>query len=96
MMSIFTKYPDLPIEFLTDLRKKRNIENAPFIVQLANDHYSTNIVGVEPASKEEIIYNYRLGGSFSALLTEWFESNFMNEINEIKESFKIKIQAINI
>ncbi len=96
MMLVFTKYPDLPKEFLSDLRNKRNTENAPFIVQLAYDHYVSNIEGVEPASKEEIIHNHRLGGSFSALLAEWFETNFENEINEIKESFKIKIQTINV
>jgi plasmid replication initiation protein len=95
MKSVFTKYPNLSKEFLMDLRNKRNEENVPFIVQLAYDHYTTNIEGVEPASKEEIIYNHRLGGSFSALLTEWFEANFINEINEIKERFKIKLQSIN-
>lgn len=89
MLSVFTKYPDLPQEFLNDLRNKRNKENSPFIVQLAYDHYVSNIDGITPASKEEIIHNHRLGGSFSALLAEWFEANFSKEVNEIKESFKL-------
>jgi hypothetical protein len=94
MSSCFDQLPNLSKEFLFDFKNKRSQKDVPFIVQLAYDHYTTNIDGIEPASKDEILYNHRLGGSFSALLTEWFDSNFGNEMTEIKKEFEIKYQKL--
>jgi hypothetical protein len=84
----------LPKQILLDLKNKRNETDAPFIVQLAYDHYATNIEGIKPASKGEIFYNYQLGGSFSALVTEWFESNFSKEMTQLKQDFEAKYREI--
>lgn len=62
--------------FLEDLKTQRNTENPSFIVQLAYDNYKTNIDGIIPNSKQEILYNYELGGSFSAYMMDWFEMKF--------------------
>jgi plasmid replication initiation protein len=94
MNFIFEKFPNLPKEFLLDLKNKRNEVDAPFIVQLAYDHYTTNIEGIMPMSKEEIQYNYQLGGSFSALVTEWFESNFSKEMTQLRKDFEMKYRDI--
>lgn len=92
--SCFEQLPSLAKEFLLDFKTRRNDEDVPFIVQLAYDNYTTNIDGIESGSSAEILYNYRLGGSFSALLLEWFESKFSNEMNQIKRDFEEKYLRI--
>lgn len=92
--SCFDQLPSLAKEFLLDFKNKRSENDVPFIVQLAYDHYTTNIEGIEPASKAEILYNYRLGGSFSALLIEWFETKFSSEMTQIKKEFEVKYQNL--
>lgn len=92
--SCFDQLPSLAKDFLLDFKNQRNENGAPFIVQLAYDHYTTNIEGIEPASKAEILYNYKLGGSFSALLTEWFETRFIDEMTQIKKEFEVKYQNL--
>jgi hypothetical protein len=64
--------PTLPEIFLGDLKKQGTAENPSFIVQLAYNNYKTNIEGILPNSKQEILYNYELGGSFSAYMMDWF------------------------
>ncbi|CAH0997685.1 hypothetical protein EMA8858_03819 [Emticicia aquatica] len=88
MRSLFETNPGLAKDFLLDFKTKRNLPDAPFIIQLAYDHYTTNINGILPESKDEIMYNYNLGGSFSALLTEWFENNFSREMTTLRNDFE--------
>ncbi|MFY7909790.1 MAG: replication initiation protein, partial [Emticicia sp.] len=92
--SCFEQLPNLSKEFLTDFKNRRNEEDAPFIVQLAYDNYTTNIAGIEPESSVEILYNYKLGGSFSALLIEWFEAKFVNEMSQIKKDFDLSYRSL--
>jgi hypothetical protein len=87
LTTIFEASPILAKEFLMNLRDKRHEENTPFIVQLAYDHYTTDVDGITPGSKEEVVYNYRLGGSFNVLLNEWLEENYAEQVTILKQEF---------
>lgn len=88
IQTLFDEYNDLNIRFLEDFKKARHQPNCPFIVELAFDHYQTDIEGLEIGSKEELIYNFKLGGSFGAYFHDWIEANFMMEFQEFESKYK--------
>jgi plasmid replication initiation protein len=74
--SLFEMNPDLNIQFLEEFKLLRHQENCPFIIELAFDHYQTDIQNMAIGSKEELLYNYKLGGSFGAFFVDWIENKF--------------------
>lgn len=73
---LFESQPNLASDFLQTLRAERAKEQHEFIVEIAHDNYKTNIPNIIPNSKEEILHNYELGGSFGAYLLDWIEKRF--------------------
>ncbi|WP_305952735.1 replication initiation protein [Emticicia oligotrophica] len=86
---VFDTYPHLAKQFIDNLRVMRSLVNPPFIVELAYDHYVTKIEGIGEGTKEEILYNYELGGSFAAYLLDWLETNFKEQFLKIK-AFEVR------
>lgn len=88
--SLLNENSELNLIFLDEFRKLREQPNPPFIVELAFDHYETDIEGIDIGSKEELLYNYTLGGSFGAFFSDWFENRFMGEFKVLNQKFGIK------
>lgn len=86
--SLFENTPNLNTEFLEEFKTIRHQDDCPFIVQLAFDHYQTDIEGMGIGSKEELIHNYKLGGSFSAYFLDWMESRFSIEFQNLKAKYE--------
>ncbi|WP_337045251.1 replication initiation protein [Emticicia sp. 17c] len=84
--SLFDINPTLNTQFLEEFKQLRQQENCPFIVELAFNHYQTNIAGMAIGSKEELIHNFKLGGSFGAFFLEWMESKFVKEFQILRNS----------
>lgn len=74
--SIFDTHPNLASEILKALRTERMLENCTIFIELAHDNYQTNVAGISPDSKEEVLYNYEIGGSFGAYLLNYLENKF--------------------
>lgn len=89
--SLFQKNPSLNTEFFDEFKKLRHQEDCPFIIELAFDHYRTDIEGIAIGSKEELIYNYKLGGSFGAYFSEWFQNRFIDEFEMLNQKFNIQV-----
>jgi plasmid replication initiation protein len=87
--SFFEINPTLNIEFLEEFKQLRHQPDCPFIVELAFDHYQTDIEGMAIGSKEELIYNYKLGGSFGAYFLDWFETRFSEDFKLLKDKFGV-------
>lgn len=92
--TLLQKNEILATEFTSELKALREQENPPFIIQIALEHYETNLPNINPESREELIYNYKLGGSFGALMMDWFERKFSNEFNELSQVFEQKISKL--
>lgn len=84
----------LAAEFTAELKSLREQANPPFIIQIALEHYETNLPEIKPGSSEELIYNYKLGGSFGALMMDWFENKFSKEFKELSLLFEQKISGL--
>jgi len=76
LKELFESQPNLASDFLQALRTERAEAKHEFIVEIAHDNYKSNIPGIIPNSKEEILHNYELGGSFGAYLLDWIEKRF--------------------
>lgn len=88
---LFQKNPSLNTEFFDEFKKLRHQEGCPFIIELAFDHYRTDIEGIAIGSKEELIYNYKLGGSFGAYFSEWFQNRFIDEFEKLNQKFDMQV-----
>lgn len=84
----------LASEFTAELKSLREQVNPPFIIQIALEHYATNLVGITAGSNEELLYNYKQGGSFGALMMDWFENKFNKDFSELSVFFEQKMQDI--
>lgn len=87
ILNIFNRYPHISKQFIENLRNMAQQPNPPFIIEMAFNHYITGIEGIESGSIGEIVYNYNLGGSFAALLSDWIETNFKEEYEALVQSF---------
>lgn len=84
----------LASEFTSELKALREQPNPPFIIQIALEHYETNLPNISPESSEELIHNYKLGGSFGALMMDWFENKFSNKFTELSKIFEQKMNSL--
>lgn len=91
---LLEKNNNLASEFIAELKALREQVNPPFIIQIALENYETNLAGIEPESCEELIHNYKLGGSFGALMMDWFENKFTEKFKELSLLFEQKMTDI--
>ncbi len=89
--TLFNEHINLNLIFLDEFRRLREQPNTPFIVELAFDNYETDIEGIDIGSKEELLYNFKMGGSFGAFFLEWFEKRFSTEFQLLYEKFEVRI-----
>jgi plasmid replication initiation protein len=92
--NIFVSDQSLVQAVLDKLKAEKNAEKPSLLIELAANNYVTNLENIQSASKEEIMYNYKKGGSFGGYLLGWVEENFSEQYKAFRQPYDEKMNAL--